>query len=434
MLEAHPREINRSKFPLEGKSASSIAAALGAPSRNAVIGKANRIGVKLTGNIHCSAPRASRPSTVRPRRPAIARTEALWKRAVVPPPGPRERKPARPSPAQVERDVEDWAEEISESACRWPIGDPTTGGIRLLRHSDREEGRSLLRRTHCRMKPYKPPNGRVWDEQRVTWPSSRWPPETRNEAARLSARRMGAARPREQPKLFARARFFCLSRIYRFGRMGKRFDRRSDGQAFGEFSHVERVLHQPPARNGHGQGGADRDGDPRPSGAKKNILTVDDVRGALTTAQSSLISSPTVHGFSRRCIQSSSARSKERLFARRERGHRNERRAISGPEPPPNRPDACHQERRPIRTGFAAWRTSSPLPRTRTPAPDPLRNDRETLSADKGNGSHCRRLFVKPQRGDVNFYSLRALASGKGRSRYRMGCFGPLRAVVRGSS
>jgi hypothetical protein len=37
------------KFALEGRSASWIAAALGAPSRNAVIGKANRIGVKLNG-------------------------------------------------------------------------------------------------------------------------------------------------------------------------------------------------------------------------------------------------------------------------------------------------------------------------------------------------------------------------------------------------
>src|ERR1700735_1832635 len=82
------------QMALEGKSASSIAMALGAPSRNAVIGKANRMGVKLTGHIHCGAPRASRPSTERPRRPAIARTDAPpWKRVAVPAVA-RERKPA----------------------------------------------------------------------------------------------------------------------------------------------------------------------------------------------------------------------------------------------------------------------------------------------------------------------------------------------------
>ena len=48
------------QLALEGKSASSIAAALGAPSRSAVIGKANRIGVKLTGNVApFGAPRAA---------------------------------------------------------------------------------------------------------------------------------------------------------------------------------------------------------------------------------------------------------------------------------------------------------------------------------------------------------------------------------------
>ena len=44
---------------LEGKSTSAVVAVLQcAGSRNAVIGKANRIGVKLTGNIHCLARRA----------------------------------------------------------------------------------------------------------------------------------------------------------------------------------------------------------------------------------------------------------------------------------------------------------------------------------------------------------------------------------------
>ena len=56
------------QLALEGKSASVIAAAIGAPSRNAVIGKANRIGIKLTGQAHCSAPRPPRSVAARPRR------------------------------------------------------------------------------------------------------------------------------------------------------------------------------------------------------------------------------------------------------------------------------------------------------------------------------------------------------------------------------
>jgi hypothetical protein len=56
---------------------------------------------------------------------------------------------------------------------------------------------------------------------------------------------------------------------------------------------------------------------------RKNILTVDDVQGALTTAQSSLISSPAVHGSldGARVIGEI-----KDLFARRERGQLNERR------------------------------------------------------------------------------------------------------------
>jgi hypothetical protein len=56
---------------------------------------------------------------------------------------------------------------------------------------------------------------------------------------------------------------------------------------------------------------------------RKNILTVDDVQGALTTAQSSLISSPSLHGSldGARVIGEI-----KDLFARRERGQWNERR------------------------------------------------------------------------------------------------------------
>ena len=77
------------QMALEGKSASTIAAALGAPSRNAVIGKANRIGVKLSGNIHCSAPRAPRSVAERPRRPRSPARSRLWKRRRCPGPPAR---------------------------------------------------------------------------------------------------------------------------------------------------------------------------------------------------------------------------------------------------------------------------------------------------------------------------------------------------------
>ena len=47
---------NLKRLALEGRSASVIAAALGAASRNAVIGKANRIGIKLNGGGGAYAP------------------------------------------------------------------------------------------------------------------------------------------------------------------------------------------------------------------------------------------------------------------------------------------------------------------------------------------------------------------------------------------
>jgi GcrA cell cycle regulator len=152
------------QMALEGKSASTIAAVLGAPSRNAVIGKANRIGVKLTGNIHGLAPRAARPSAERPRRPAIARVDApSWKRAAVPA-VQRERKPAWAfAQAQVGEMLKVGLEEINESACRWPIGDPTAEEFAYCGIQS-AKGRSYCA-GHCRM-AYKPPTSRVWDGQR----------------------------------------------------------------------------------------------------------------------------------------------------------------------------------------------------------------------------------------------------------------------------
>ena len=151
------------QMALEGKSASSIAVALGAPSRNAVIGKANRIGVKLTGNIHCW--RRERLGQARSGRgdPRSLAPTLLWKRVAVPA-VPRERKPAWAfAQAQVGEMLKVGLEEIGESACRWPIGDPTSEEFAYCGIQN-AKGRSYCA-GHCRM-AYKPPSSRVWDGQR----------------------------------------------------------------------------------------------------------------------------------------------------------------------------------------------------------------------------------------------------------------------------
>src|SRR5271155_768128 len=81
------------QLALEGRSASAIAAALGAPSRNAVIGKANRIGIKLTGgNWNRSAPGAARAGVDRPRRAAFPRSNTISCKRSPTPALPRERE------------------------------------------------------------------------------------------------------------------------------------------------------------------------------------------------------------------------------------------------------------------------------------------------------------------------------------------------------
>jgi GcrA cell cycle regulator len=195
------------QMALEGKSASTIAAVLGAPSRNAVIGKANRIGIKLTGNIHCSAPRPPRSVTERPRRSAIARAVSpSWKRAAVPA-VPRERKPAWVfAEAQVGEMLKVGLEEINESACRWPIGDPTTKEFAYY---------AALRPRRAALIA---PDIAGWPISRrirgsgtasVTWPSSRWPPEAATSGV-ISARRIGAP-ARASGKALVRARSFRVA-------------------------------------------------------------------------------------------------------------------------------------------------------------------------------------------------------------------------------
>ena len=156
------------ELALEGRSASVIAAALGGASRSAVIGKANRIGIKLNGGRGgCSARRTR----------AVMRQVQLA--AMAPQPAPAEQSSAPPfrcaggrkaawsfAEAEVGEMRRVGFEEIHQFVCRWPLGDPMSGDFAYC-GLKAANGRSYCA-GHCRMayQPPKPRPRRDWREQR----------------------------------------------------------------------------------------------------------------------------------------------------------------------------------------------------------------------------------------------------------------------------
>lgn len=143
---------------LQGKSARTIAEALGAPSRSAVIGKASRVGIKLSGGASAGADRQRAPYS--PRAPALCERgprPASSRRALV---HALPREPRRPQWIFADAEVGDMLrlglEEIAEANCRWPLGDPMSEDFSYcgLRPA---KGRSYCA-GHCRL-AYKPPKG-----------------------------------------------------------------------------------------------------------------------------------------------------------------------------------------------------------------------------------------------------------------------------------
>ena len=103
-----------------GRSASQIAQALGGVTRNAVIGKAHRLG--LMGR---PSPIRDGQTVERPVRVAAA------PRAAVPKPVPRPpavRAPVEPTPiapvVELAGDASATILTLTERMCKWPIGDP----------------------------------------------------------------------------------------------------------------------------------------------------------------------------------------------------------------------------------------------------------------------------------------------------------------------
>jgi GcrA cell cycle regulator len=151
------------RLALEGRSASLIALALGAASRNAVIGKANRIGIKLDGDGRGSARRSVTagayrlPSGTVPRsKPApdhvtSAQRKARWTFAE----------------AEVGETRRVRFEDIHQFACRWPLGDPKSVDFVYCGLTP-AEGRSYCA-GHYRM-AYRPPSaGARESRQKPRW-------------------------------------------------------------------------------------------------------------------------------------------------------------------------------------------------------------------------------------------------------------------------
>jgi GcrA cell cycle regulator len=124
------------KLALEGKSASHISAALGVGSRNAVIGKASRIGIKLNGGGGASVrgkgpPRAARiqwapAHATRPNADA-QRSGAAAAHDLQVSPGNGRAAGTSFGVAEIGEMRRLRLEDIRDSACRWPLGDPRSG-------------------------------------------------------------------------------------------------------------------------------------------------------------------------------------------------------------------------------------------------------------------------------------------------------------------
>ena len=124
------------KLALQGKSASHISVALGVGSRNAVIGKASRIGIKLNGGGRASGrgemkaragqPRWATTGCPRPHADDHGSSSALARDLQVSP-GDGRAAGCGFGRAEIGEMRRLRFEEIRESSCRWPLGDPRSG-------------------------------------------------------------------------------------------------------------------------------------------------------------------------------------------------------------------------------------------------------------------------------------------------------------------
>lgn len=148
----------------DGLSASQIASHLGGITRNAVIGKAHRLG--LTGR---PSPIKNRSvSVARPRPPRRPRVEHVpGPRAIAAAPAHHARHVEPPQPVELEDMPGATILTLTDRICKWPIGDP--------RHPDfhfcgRASAEGLPYCTDHARRAYQPParrGGERDDQQRM---------------------------------------------------------------------------------------------------------------------------------------------------------------------------------------------------------------------------------------------------------------------------
>jgi GcrA cell cycle regulator len=116
------------KLWADGLSASRIAAELGGVSRNSVIGKVHRLGLSgRAKSASASVPRQRKPRVHHQHMMRIARPGVRGNTALAP--QPIYEADLEPEPQVIENIIPIGQRctilELTESTCRWPIGDPS---------------------------------------------------------------------------------------------------------------------------------------------------------------------------------------------------------------------------------------------------------------------------------------------------------------------
>ncbi len=121
----------------EGLSASQVAAELGGVTRNAVIGKVHRLS--LSGRAKpAGGPRLHRPRA--PRAPRAPRPSMIGNTALKLFRAPQPRQMPVIEDVVVPIPLKATILTLSETTCRWPIGDPTEEDFCFCGHTPRETG------------------------------------------------------------------------------------------------------------------------------------------------------------------------------------------------------------------------------------------------------------------------------------------------------